>query len=65
MLTVNSNNSTLTPSSSWVGGKKRDWENAFEAKYQDLEATLQENQKWLAMYWKSVASMRDTRKPDA
>ncbi|KAJ2383886.1 hypothetical protein GGI05_005173, partial [Coemansia sp. RSA 2603] len=55
-----SSGSTASASSSlatgsWLGGKKRDWDNAFMSKYQDLEATLQENDQWLTMYLESVA----------
>ncbi|KAJ2847570.1 hypothetical protein GGI22_005938, partial [Coemansia erecta] len=48
---------------SWVKSKKRDWDNAFLTKYHDLEATLQENDKWLAIYWQNIAGMKDTKKP--
>ncbi|KAJ2860589.1 hypothetical protein FB639_005615, partial [Coemansia asiatica] len=51
-------------SGSWLGGRKRDWDNAFLTKYQDLEATLQENDQWLTMYLENVAGMRDLKKPD-
>ncbi|KAJ1939497.1 hypothetical protein GGF37_004379, partial [Kickxella alabastrina] len=48
---------------SWLGGKKRDWDNAFISKYQDLEATLQENDQWLTMYLESISGMKNTKKP--
>ncbi|KAJ1802972.1 hypothetical protein LPJ75_006014, partial [Coemansia sp. RSA 2598] len=53
-----------SPTGSWIGGRKRDWDNAFLTKYQDLEATLQENDQWLTMYLENVAGMRDLKKPD-
>ncbi|KAJ1725681.1 hypothetical protein LPJ53_000160 [Coemansia erecta] len=63
-----SSGSTASDSSlatgSWLGGKKRDWDNAFLSKYQDLEATLQENDQWLTMYLESVSGMRALKKPD-
>ncbi|KAJ2453537.1 hypothetical protein EV183_002176 [Coemansia sp. RSA 2336] len=48
---------------SWVGGRKRDWENAFLTKFSDLEATLQENDRWLALYWDNISGMKGTKKP--
>ncbi|KAJ2898314.1 hypothetical protein IWW38_001427 [Coemansia aciculifera] len=48
----------------WVGGKKRDWDNAFISKYQEFEATLQENDRWLALYWQSIAGVKDTKRPN-
>ncbi|KAJ2535613.1 hypothetical protein EV175_006895, partial [Coemansia sp. RSA 1933] len=53
---------TTSGADSWVRSKKRDWDNAFLTKYQDLETTLHENDKWLAIYWQSIASMKDTKK---
>ncbi|KAJ2391740.1 hypothetical protein H4S02_001172, partial [Coemansia sp. RSA 2611] len=50
--------------STWVGGRKRDWENAFLTKFSDLEATLQENDRWLALYWDNIASMKGAKKSD-
>ncbi|KAJ2852048.1 hypothetical protein IWW36_000627 [Coemansia brasiliensis] len=48
---------------SWVGGRKRDWENAFLTKFSDLEATLQENDRWLALYWDNISGMKGTKRP--
>ncbi|KAJ2819666.1 hypothetical protein GGI24_004715, partial [Coemansia furcata] len=56
--------STATNETSWVGGKKRDWDNAFISKYQEFEATLQENDRWLALYWQSIAGVKDTKRPN-
>ncbi|KAJ1734051.1 hypothetical protein LPJ61_001271 [Coemansia biformis] len=47
---------------SWVGGRKRDWDNAFLAKFSDLEATLQENDRWLALYLDNIAGLKDTKR---
>ncbi|KAJ2006314.1 hypothetical protein H4R26_001447 [Coemansia thaxteri] len=49
---------------SWVGGRKRDWDNAFQSKHQEFEATLQENDRWLALYWQSIAGVKDTKRPN-
>ncbi|KAJ2245041.1 hypothetical protein GGI13_005991, partial [Coemansia sp. RSA 455] len=56
--------STASTSETWVGGKKRDWDNAFISKYQEFEATLQENDRWLALYWQSIAGVKDTKRPN-
>ncbi|KAJ2133646.1 hypothetical protein GGH17_003167, partial [Coemansia sp. RSA 788] len=53
-----------TTDQSWVGGRKRDWDNAFMSKFTDLEATLQENDQWLALYWDSISGMQGTKKTD-
>ncbi|KAJ2817798.1 hypothetical protein IWW50_006040 [Coemansia erecta] len=53
-----------TGQNTWVGGRKRDWENAFLSKFSDLEATLQENDQWLALYWDNIAGMKGTKKSD-
>ncbi|KAJ2490273.1 hypothetical protein IWW37_003305 [Coemansia sp. RSA 2050] len=42
----------------------RDWDNAFITKYQEFEATLQENDRWLALYWQSIAGVKDTKRPN-
>ncbi|KAJ2712828.1 hypothetical protein H4R19_002556 [Coemansia spiralis] len=47
---------------SWVGGRKRDWDNAFMAKFSDLEATLQENDRWLGLYLDNIAGLKDTKR---
>ncbi|KAJ2738568.1 hypothetical protein GGI20_006254, partial [Coemansia sp. BCRC 34301] len=59
-----STSASTSATSSWVGGKKRDWDNAFISKYQDFEATLQENDRWLALYWQSIAGVKDTKRPN-
>ncbi|KAJ2497471.1 hypothetical protein GGH96_005086 [Coemansia sp. RSA 1972] len=56
--------STVRASETWVGGRKRDWDNAFMSKFTDLEATLQENDQWLALYWDSISGMQGTKKTD-
>ncbi|KAJ1964732.1 hypothetical protein GGI12_001238 [Dipsacomyces acuminosporus] len=65
-ITLKSSSTSSLPSKhsttgSWLGGKKRDWDNAFQEKYNDLEATLQENDRWLALYWESVEAMKGTK----
>ncbi|KAJ1772706.1 hypothetical protein IW140_002595 [Coemansia sp. RSA 1813] len=54
---------SASAANSWVQTKKRDWDNAFLSKYHDFETTLQENDKWLAIYWQNIAGMKDTKKP--
>ncbi|KAJ2615319.1 hypothetical protein H4S08_001283 [Coemansia sp. RSA 1365] len=49
---------------SWVGGRKRDWDNAFMTKFYDFESTLRENDNWLTLYWENITGMKDTKKPD-
>ncbi|KAJ2080780.1 hypothetical protein H4R24_002824 [Coemansia sp. RSA 988] len=49
---------------SWVGGRKRDWDNAFMSKFYDFETTLRENDNWLTLYWENITGMKDTKKPD-
>ncbi|KAJ2753571.1 hypothetical protein GGI19_003037 [Coemansia pectinata] len=61
---VSTSASTASTSETWVGGKKRDWDNAFISKYQEFEATLQENDRWLALYWQSIAGVKDTKRPN-
>ncbi|KAJ2482620.1 hypothetical protein IWW56_000962 [Coemansia sp. RSA 2131] len=55
---------TTASDQTWVGGRKRDWDNAFMSKFSDLEATLQENDQWLALYWDSISGMQGTKKTD-
>ncbi|KAJ1801435.1 hypothetical protein LPJ59_000273 [Coemansia sp. RSA 2399] len=61
--TVSMEPTAASGTTSWVKSKKRDWDNAFLTKYHDLETTLQENDKWLAIYWQNIAGMKDTKKP--
>ncbi|KAJ1918401.1 hypothetical protein H4219_002627 [Mycoemilia scoparia] len=48
----------------WVGTRKRNWDSAFQLKYDELETTLRDNEAWLDLYWESIRGVRSLNESD-